>query len=338
MDDAIRALASDAGIVVDWVDASDRPQRVSVGSLRAVLSAHGLACTNDGEIAESRARLREMSSAPPPLITATTQAPTELRGFGLDSDAVGELLLESGNTLPISLWANGKALTLPPISEVGYHRLRFADREIALAVAPPRCVTVADIAPGKKMFGLGVQLYALRRVGDAGIGDTAALADLVASASREGADAIALSPVHSLFAADTRHYGPYSPSSRLFLNPLYADPAITFDQGRVARAMNKVDRGPASLDHDPLIDWPLAGSAKYTLLRHLFDDFAANDLAQANGNASDFQSFVRDGGARLREHALFEALHEHWFSGQAGPWNWNDWMPEWRDPRAAKSP
>ena len=56
----------------------------------------------------------------------------------------------------------------------------------------------------------------------------------MASAAREGADAIALSPTHSLFAADPAHYGPYSPSSRLFLNPLYADPATVFGAERVA--------------------------------------------------------------------------------------------------------
>jgi 4-alpha-glucanotransferase len=334
VDDELRALAADAGVAVDWVDAADQPQHVSVGSLRAVLSALGLACETDGEIAESRARLREASSELPPLITATTQVPTELRGFRLDGDAAGELLLESGSTLSISLWANGETRTVPPVSEPGYHRLRFGDREIALAVAPPRCVTVADIAPGKKLFGLGVQLYGLRRQGDIGVGDTAALADLVTSAAREGADAIALSPVHSLFAADTRHYGPYSPSSRLFLNSLYADPAIVFDQGRIARAMDRVDGEPARFEHDPLIDWPRVGMAKYALLRNLFDDFAANDLAQASNLALDFQLFVHEGAARLREHALFEALHEHWYSGQAGPWDWNEWPPEWRDQRA----
>ena len=54
---------------------------------------------------------------------------------------------------------------MPPIDEPGYHRLRVGDREITLAVAPPRCVTLEDIAPGERLWGLAVQLYALRRRG-----------------------------------------------------------------------------------------------------------------------------------------------------------------------------
>ena len=73
-------------------------------------------------------------------------------------------------------------------------------------------------------------------------GDAGALADLVESAAREGADAIALSPTHSLFAADPSHFGPYSPSSRLFLNPLFADPALVFGAARVAAAHDRQGR------------------------------------------------------------------------------------------------
>ncbi|MEA2928718.1 MAG: 4-alpha-glucanotransferase, partial [Hyphomicrobiales bacterium] len=309
MDDAVRELARDVGVASDWIDAADRPQRVAIEPLRAVLSALGFTCSTSAEIAESRARLHELSEKPPPLVTATTQVPTDLHGFGAESDRAAELVLESGGIVPLSLWTNGDALTAPPISEPGYHRLRFADREITLAVAPPRCVTIADLSLGKKIYGLGVQLYALRRSDDAGVGDTTALADLVAAAAREGADAIALSPVHSLFAADARHYGPYSPSSRLFLNPLFADAATLFRPERIARAMDAVHGEPARFQHDRLIDWPRVALAKYGLLRRLFDDFVAHDLTQASELAADFQSFVNESGERLREHALFEALH-----------------------------
>ena len=39
-------------------------------------------------------------------------------------------------------------------------------------------------------------------------------------------------PCTACFPHDPARYGPYSPSSRLFLNPLYADPAATFDARR----------------------------------------------------------------------------------------------------------
>ncbi|MEA3121980.1 MAG: 4-alpha-glucanotransferase, partial [Paraburkholderia sp.] len=104
MDDAVRELARDVGVASDWIDAADRPQHVAIEPLRAVLSALGFACATSADIAESRARLHELSEKPPPLVTATTQVPTDLHGCGVESDRAAELLLESGSTLPVTLW------------------------------------------------------------------------------------------------------------------------------------------------------------------------------------------------------------------------------------------
>jgi len=327
LDDAVRELARNAGIANDWTDAAGRPQRVSIEALRNVLRALGFPAATEADVAQSRERLRELTGKARNFFTATAGKTVPLSGI---NGTTGELVLESGTTIPIKLRQSRGTTVMPPVSEPGYHRLRVADREITLAIAPPRCITVEDIAPKEKLFGLGVQLYALRRPGDWGIGNTAALRDFTASAAREGAEAIALSPMHSMFAADPSHYGPYSPSSRLFLNPLYADPATVFGEQRVAGTASSADN-----DSGELIDWPNAARAKYALLRRLFDDFEANELQQtANALASDFQAFMRDGGERLREHALFEALHRHWFHHDEPKWSWSDWPAEWRSPNA----
>jgi 4-alpha-glucanotransferase len=336
VDDAVRELAREAGIANDWVDAADHPQRVKIDALRSILEALGLPCATAADIAESRARLRASHDDERPLVTATTDMPIRLTGVRLDQDAAGEVLFEHGSAAPIRLRAARGTAAVAPIGKPGYHRIRFADCEIMLAVAPPRCVTLNDVAPGEKLFGLAIQLYALRRHGDGGMGDMAALRDLVDSAARAGADAIALSPVHSLFAADPSHYGPYSPSSRLFLNPLFADPAMLFGEARVAASLANVGTPRQSQhEHDALIDWPNVGAAKLALLRRLFDDFAENDLAAGRHSAlaADFHAFVRDGGARLHEHALFEAAHQHWYRSNEPLWSWSDWPLEWRSPR-----
>jgi 4-alpha-glucanotransferase len=329
VDDTVRELAREAGIANEWIDATETPRRVSIESLRAILTALDLPCVTEADIAESCARLRATAAGMPSFFTTTTGCATPLPG--LCAGAAAELFLEGGERQAITLRAQGGITVMPPINTPGYHRLRFADRELALAVAPPRCVTLADIAPGERLWGLGVQLYALRGEHDGGIGDAAALRALVASAAREGADAIALSPTHSLFAADSAHYGPYSPSNRLFLNPLYADPAAIFAHARIAPLASE-EAGQAT--SGSLIDWPKAAAAKYALLRRLWDDFAANELGGANGLARDFLAFVHDGGERLREHALFEALHRRWLTQPEPKWNWRDWPAEWRAPGA----
>ena len=137
------------------------------------------------------------------------------------------------------------------------------------------------------MWGVAAQVYSLRRAGDGGIGDAGAVRDLAEAAARHGADAVALSPVHSLFPHDPARYGPYSPSSRLFLNPLYADPSATFD----ATAVVSDD----ALERAALIDWPAAGAAKFARLRALFDEFDEVDTPLLR----EFERFVVEGGEAL---------------------------------------
>jgi len=285
-DDAVREQARQVGIAVDWIDANDRPRRVSASALKRILAALGQA---DRKV-------------PPRLITTTLGKPTPLPGLPQRQSA--ELTLEHGERQSLTL---DPARGLPPIATPGYHLLRHGDREVTIAVAPPRCLALADVLGNKKSWGLAVQLYGLRRAGDGGIGDTSALAALARTAAGFGADAIALSPTHSLFPHDPAHYGPYSPSNRLFLNPLLADPAAVLGEGRVA-AMVRADEAPDGA----LIDWPKAAAGKYALLRRLFDDFALQDLANGTPLAARFDAFVRLGGDSLDEHARFEARQGGW--------------------------
>ena len=304
---AVRARAREAGLAIDWVDAMGRPQQVKTEALRRILDS--LDATQDGSDVR-------------PLITARVDARIDLPGLSTDADTPAELVLEDGSVRSVTI-RGGKGATLPAIGKAGYHRLRFAGREITLAVAPARCVTLGEVGAGRRMWGVAAQVYGLRRAGDGGIGDAGAVRDLAQAAARHGADAMALSPVHSLFAADPARHGPYSPSSRLFLNPLYGDPSIVFGPERLASHAAVAD------EQAPLIDWAAAGAAKFAMLRRLFDDFVAHDLAAATSLAADFERFVREGGDALHDHALFEALHAE------RPGNWVDWPAGWRQGDAA---
>ncbi len=90
MDDAVRELAREAGIAIDWIDAADRPQRVSVESLRSILAALGFPCASKADIADSRARLRRTTAAPT-FLTATAEAPVRLTGIEFDRDLRGRI-------------------------------------------------------------------------------------------------------------------------------------------------------------------------------------------------------------------------------------------------------
>src|SRR5262249_3650375 len=153
--------------------------------------------------------------------------------LSLDSNLAGELELEDGNILPITL-RGGSSAGVPPVKMPGYHRLRFADHEGTLALAPPRWLRLWAVSGGQRRRGAAAPVCAPRREGDGGLGGAGSVRDLAQAAAAHGADALALSPVHSLFASDPGRRGPYSPSSRLFLNPLHADPSLVFPVERVA--------------------------------------------------------------------------------------------------------
>jgi 4-alpha-glucanotransferase len=273
-EEAVLARARSAGVAVDWTDATGRPQRVRTETLRRLIEALNGADAPLGV---------------PPLVTARLGRPIAIAG--IDGDHPAELVLEDGDKKPVVL----RDGALPGIRRLGYHRLRVADREITLAVAPPRCVTLQDIGGGERMWGVAAQVYGLRRAGDGGIGDAGAVRELAEAAARHGADAVALSPVHSLFPHDPARYGPYSPSSRLFLNPLYADPSATFD----STALDSDD----VLERASLIDWPAVAAAKFARLRALFDQFDEVDTPLLR----EFERFVVKGGEALSQHARFEA-------------------------------
>jgi 4-alpha-glucanotransferase len=159
------------------------------------------------------------------------------------------------------------------------------------------CFSVGEAAPGRRMTGLAVQLYALRASN--GFGDLGALSRFAKEVAPFGVDALAVSPIHAPFLADTSGISPYSPSSRLFLNPLYAAEDVP-DDGR-----------------DGLVDWPHAMQAKIARLRAAF---ASAPPPQAD--------------ERLRDHARFEALDAH-FRTQ-GLYRWQDWPSAYRDPRSGE--
>ncbi len=316
---SVRALARRAGVESDWTDAAGRPQRVAVEHLVRFLEALGFPCATSAQERDSRDRLlaHECSGHPPPLVTAVSDRAFRLPFASGVDDVAAELVQEDGARRSLTLRRHGTTLVGPGIAAPGYHRLRFADCEVQLAVAPRRCVSIGDVAGGSRRWGLAVQLYSLARDGDGGIGDTTALRGLLSAAARHDADAVALSPVHSLFAANGRHISPYAPSNRLFLNPLYADPSDALP------GISLPSR--PDLEGMELIDWPVAARAKYAALRQIFEGLKDN-------TPPALAEFIAQGGARLREHALFEAVHAHWMDPARCQADWRRWPQDWRGP------
>lgn len=334
---ALADLAARAGIQVDWTDARGRPQRVADEVLRTLLQALELPAGDIRQIQESAARLHEESVEQEPFIIVDAGAHFEVDDT---RDLLFKLVSEDGQEQTLAAHGDGGSRArLPAIDTPGYYRLQAGERQWTLAVAPAHCPSVSEITESAqpRIWGVAAQLYSLRRdhggdpAGRSGIGDFTALAQLATAAAGQGADAVAISPVHAMFAADPGRYSPYGPSSRLFLNSLYVDPGAVLGHQAAAAAMQALDLGDQALRLDalPLIDWPAVAKLRLKLLRRMYDDFR-NDAGPDSHAA--FEAFRRAGGEPLESHARFEALHARHLPPLGSAADWRHWPSDLRDP------
>jgi len=339
-DQQVLKVAQAAGLAQEWTDAFGQPQRVAPEALARILDALGYPCASDDQCSDSIARLAGLQGGAglPPLLTGTVGQPLRLRLPAALAGKAWRIELEDGRQLDGRAPAgDGAGWELPALDAWGYHRLQIGDDNVTLAVAPPACYGVPDAlattgrtAPqAARLWGLGVQLYSLRRPGDGGIGDYSALEALARQAAARGAAAVAISPVHAMFSADVNRFSPYGPSSRLFLNALHIDPAAVLGADALAAVLASLGDAAAryrALEQETLVDWPAAASLRLDILRRLYAR-----LRDTGGNA-DFDAFRARGGGALADHARFEALHA-WRLAQGESGYWRDWPDGLRDPR-----
>ncbi|KAF1011321.1 MAG: 4-alpha-glucanotransferase [Pseudomonas fluorescens] len=327
----LEILASRAGLAVDWIDANGRPQHVQPDALRAVLKGLGHPADTDEAIEASLLELERVQQDKhlPPLMTVDHGSDLDL-GRYFEPGTPCRVHLEDGNLLDLAL--NDDAM-LPGTLPIGYQQVHIAGQSLTLAVAPLRCFSVAEAVdtPTARAWGLSAQLYSLRRPADGGFGDTQALEQLARSAAERGADALAISPMHAMFSADTERYSPYSPSSRLFLNSLYASPGCILGDGTVRAAIETsgLANELRDLEQQSLIDWPAAAKARQRLLRTLYADFRQGTHSQY----TDFQSFRKAGGEALENHCRFEAMQAH-RAVQGESLDWRHWPDDLRSPHS----
>jgi len=349
--DTIATLATRAGFEVEWEDAHRKVHRVPEKTLAILLERMGLPCGNATQIRQSAAALdAELSGRKlPPLMTAQVGRGIALPAAALKSGSHYRIELESGSIIDGRFTApKGEEALLAPIDEPGYHTLVIHEQRVTLAVAPSRCYTVADAwrslrdderAVAPPLWGVATQLYGLRRVGDGGIGDYSALAQIAAESAKRGAHALAVSPTHAMFSAEPNRFSPYSPSSRLWLNVTHIDPAAVFGEAAARAAMQSADAVDAwsELEGLPLIDWPKAVVLKLKVLRALFENFCTHERAREGAEdtprALEFHGFCERAGRALEDHARFEALQAAQLA-QGGNGHWRNWPEALRDPRS----
>jgi 4-alpha-glucanotransferase len=327
----LERLATEVGLSVHWVDANAKPQTVSPDVLRKVLEALGYPADGSEAIDASLSKLttERHGAGAPPLLTVDEGRNLDLSEWFAPATPF-TLHLEDGSSLDARLTNQAE---LPALAPPGYQQLEIDGQHLTVAIAPRHCYSVGMATGSEKprAWGLTAQLYSLRREGDGGFGDTQALENLVRAAGERGADALGISPIHAMFANDPHRYSPYSPSSRLFLNGLYASPGSIVGERSWRQAIE--DAGLVDefrrLEQMSLIDWPAAAGAKWKVLHRLYESFTANN----HPLFEDFSSFRHNGGEALENHCRFEALLAQSAAMGIGD-NWHEWPDELKNPRS----
>ena len=367
---ALQRLAAAAGIETSFQDNWGQEHRVSDETLRALLAAMGVATDFPGAIAEGLNRfeaepwsrpmepawvLREDgrgSRLPIVLAAAANEGAHEWvleREDGeVDSGTFrpGDLpLLDRGDPNGESLERRG--LTVPASLPMGYHRLRLrgsglgtrSEAQTTLIATPGQAYLPPNRLRGEDgVWGFAVQVFSLRSSSGWGIGDFSDLGRFVRGSAAAGADIVGLNPLHALFAGRLGRGGPYSPSSRTFLNYLYLaiEEIPDFAESGTAREIvggAEFQRRLSMLNAKAIIDHADVAGCKLRVLSAMYDSFRSRHLGGGEGSTvtergAAFRRFQEEGGRSLRRLAVFDALCEY----QGGDRGWQDWPEALRSP------
>ncbi len=238
---------------------------------------------------------------------------------------LGNLVLEETHRFADGLYEHRRLLLSQDIPQ-GYHTLVVqvgdVSAETTVIHAPETAWLPPPMQRGERLWGVNTQLYSVRSAQQWGMGDLADLADVARETGQRGGDVVGINPLHALFLPNPEGASPYSPSSRLFLNPLYiAIPAVP----EFAGVSDATAQRLAILQPTAYVDYTAVMAIKREALEALYCRFTEAKEADRQG---DFAAFVTEGGPRLRLFALHQALEEH-HDGLP----WHRWPEPLQDPR-----
>lgn len=363
MTSAIAQLARLHGIAGSYFDYRGRPHEVSNQSQSAILAAIGIEAHDEQSALAAihqHETMRWTRLLPPVVVAAggdplviPISIPQELGARSLTwtvtleggeiregATALDQLQsIEEGSAE--DCFYRRVALQLPDLP-LGYHSASIAldtglNGDLQLILAPGKCYEAPAITAGRRVWGIAVQLYALRSQSDWGMGDFRDLRDLIDTVAPLGCGIVGLNPLHALMPANPAHISPYSPSNRQFLNVLYIAIEDVPDLAECEPARQRIaapdfQRTLRELRETTNVDYVRVAAAKFEILKQLYASFRSNHLDRGTQRAESFRLFVDLQGEPLRLHAIYDALDAHLRLQGPQYWGWPSWPEDYRDP------
>src|SRR5579883_912776 len=179
----------------------------------------------------------------------------------------------------------------------------------------------------KKLAGVLIPVFALRREGDLGIGDVLCMKEAIDFCARNGIAVLQTLPINETSGDNS----PYNAISSVSLEPSLLAMTPNMVPGLEPAHLEEERKSRASAsDRSALIDYPTVKSLKWRLLRKAFDCF----LAQTPGELhADFTRFKQHHSRWLDTYSLFRTIVDR----HNGNSRWTDWQSELRTVDGAKS-
>lgn len=362
--ETLERLCRDFGIDTAYIDIWGKTHAVSPQSANTLLMALGIHAEDEAhrrEALAARDRRRWLRLLSPGQVVRASAAswsvditlPQAHTGTPLEwTLRLEDGVMKQGKTRPADLEklaehiVDGTAmvryrLTLTEILPSGYHRFEAKhgkkSASMSLIAAPTTCFQPPVLDGDGKVWGPGVQLYAVRSRRNWGIGDFTDLHQIVEDCSHAGASIIGLNPLHAMFPHNPPHASPYSPSSRLYLNILYIDVEAIPEFAECEPVRQRVAASEFQARLQALravesVDYPGVAAMKRPILEELFEHFRTQHAARNTDRARAFSTFRGREGEALHRHTLHEALQEQFHAQDPSIWGWPVWPEPYRDP------
>ena len=355
-------------IAESYQDIWGRQHVISEDTLRALLAAMGVSTENDAAMESALVRLdaENFCRTLPPVQVVQEGEESIYLEIGIAEKNVNhsfrwKLIYENGETGSETFKLNDRKrvaqqivqgeswlryrLVLNSVTALGYHQFELYDLDqpglplavMPLIVVPHTCYQPKAVRNSGRVWGLAVQLYAVRSSRNWGIGDYTDLIHVLEFAAEAGAGLVGLNPLHALFPHNPAHASPYSPSSRLFLNSLYLDIEAIPDFAECTDARRYVADDAFQTRLNALrdtrwVDYSGVAQAKMPVLNMLYRHFRDNHLDAGSKQAEALLHFRKEHGEALYKHALYEALQEWLHQQDPNVWGWPAWPDAYRHP------
>jgi 4-alpha-glucanotransferase len=240
-----------------------------------------------------------------------------------------------------------RILKKPEGVEFGYHKLTIEtpdgkSQSSDLIHCPQKCYDPIDIKNGGKRWGVPVQLYEQKSQENQGLGDLSDLDEIAYVTAKTGASILGVNPLHAMFPDKPEEASPYSPSSRTYFNHMYLDVTAIPDFEKSPKANEIYDsenytEKRRKVQRASMVDYTSVMELKQPIMDACFESFQKNNLQGAlSKRGKDFKDYCEEGGKRMEDFAVFQALSEkfnskEWLKDNPRPQNWKDWPEEYKD-------